>query len=261
LALAGVFLLLVVLLNLPASVAERLKLAVGGLFMPLFGLRAATNSALDRASYRLLPRDVLVAELEDARRQIAELRIEARRGADALAENARLRTSIGSAPRGPWNRRLARVVGREPTTWWRSVHIDLGSRDGARPDLVVITPDGLVGRVSHAGLDHSQVALVGDAECGVSAVVVETRDLGIIKAGQDFASAGGLLEISFLQNTPGVMAGQHVVTSGLGGVFPSGLPVGVLVDSRPTEGGLFTTGRLKPSAALNRLEEVWVLFP
>lgn len=260
-ALGGVVLLLLILSNLPASVAARLKLAISGSFLPLFGLAASANTFLDRASYQILPRSVLIDELVKAKKENADLRIAALQGTEAITENNRLRAALASAPRGPWNRRFAQVVGRDATTWWRTLQINLGSRDGLKEDQVVITSQGLVGRISQVGLTHSQVALVGDAECGVAVVVRETRDLGIIKPGQAGTGDGGMVEMSLLQNSPQVMAAQSVVTSGLGGVFPAGLPVGTVVDTRATEGGLFTTARIRLAVNLNRIEEVWVLQP
>ena len=62
-----------------------------------------------------------------------------------------------------------------------------------------------------------------------------------------------------LQHSPGILAGHTVVTSGLGGVFPPGIPVGQVVDTRPAEGGLYTEARVRLAARLNRLEEVWIL--
>jgi rod shape-determining protein MreC len=261
LAIGGTALLLLALLNLPASVAERLKLVVSGSFLPLFGLRTATHSFLDRASFQLLPRSVLIDEIVRARQENADLSMAAMQGKEAMAENARLRAALSTPPRGPWNRRFARVIGRDATTWWRTLRIDLGSRDGLQVNQVVLTASGLVGRVSQVGLTHADVALVGDAECGVSVTVRETRDLGIIKPGQASSGEGGLVEMSLLQNSPEVMAGQTVITSGLGGIFPAGIPVGSILDSRATEGGLFTTARIRLAVQLNRLEEVWVLQP
>ncbi len=261
LVLIGVGILTLGLLNLPEPLQGRLKSAIGASFLPLFGIRAAADSLLDRAAYQALPRSTLIDNLLRLERENAELKVSVLRANDALAENQRLRAAIGAPPRGPWRPRLARVVGREPTTWWRTLQINLGSRDDLKPDQVVVNGDGLVGRVSQPGLTHSRVALVGDAECGVAVVVGETRDLGIIKPGQTLSGDGGLVEMTLMQNCPGIMAGQKVFTSGLGGVFPAGLPVGTIVDTRNEEGNVFTTARVRLSANLNRLEEVWVLQP
>ena len=84
-------------------------------------------------------------------------------------------------PQASWKLKLARVVLRDPANWWRTVQIDLGSRDGLRVNLPVLTTDGLVGRVSSVSLTRSQVTLLGDPNCKVAARVEnETRDTGVI---------------------------------------------------------------------------------
>jgi rod shape-determining protein MreC len=260
-ALGSVILLLVVLLNLPASSASRLKLAVSSLFLPLFGVVGAAPSAAERATYQFLPRQALVAELQRITLENQRLVLLNRQGDEALAENARLRAMYGSAPRGNWKPRVAHVVGREPSTWWRMVIIDLGTRDGLLVNQVVMTSDGLVGRVSLTGYGYSQVSLVGDAGCGVAVVCKENRELGIISGGQNLVAEGGLVEMMVLQTGPGVMAGYTLLTSGQGGVFPAGIPVGRVVDTRSSDNGSTVTARVRLSAGLNRLEEVWVLQP
>lgn len=260
-ALGIVTVLTLGLLNLPPSAAGRLKLAVAGIFLPLFGLAGSGQSFVDRASYALLTRDTLVTELDRLRKENEQLRLASAQARDTLGENARLRAMLGWQPKAPWKLRAARVVGREPTTWWRTVTIDLGSRDGVRLNLPVLTGDGLVGRIRSVGPTHSQVALIGDPECGVSVVVNETRDNGIIQEARSAAVGDGYVALRTLQNSPNLMAGHKVLTSGLGGVFPKGVPVGEIVDARPVDGGLYTEARIRLAANLNRIEEVWVLTP
>jgi len=259
-ALGTVLLLVLVLLNLPGTAAARLKLAVGGVFLPLFGAVAGSQSFVDRASYNLLPHATLVAEVQRLERDNAALLLAAAQGADAIAENNRLRSQFGALPRGPWKPRLCRIVSRDASTWWRTALIDYGSRDGAQPNQTIVANGGLVGRISAVGFSHSQIAFVGDADCGVSVIVAETRDLGVIKGSQSTTEAG-IAELTMLQNCPQVMPGHAAITSGFGGVFPRGLPVGTILDTRPSVGGLYTTARIRLLANLNRLDEVWVLQP
>ncbi len=257
-ALAFCALVLLVLLNLPSGASSRLKLAVGGVFLPLFGLSTAAESFVDRASYQLLPRQTLISELRRLEADNARLRFQATQSDDALAENNRIRTQLGLLPRGPWKPRPARIVGRDPSTWWRTMLIDYGSRDGAQVNQPVVTAEGLVGRIAVVAHSHSQVALVGDAACGVAVLIAETRDQGIIKGPQSTVESGAL-EMSTFQHSPQILAGHTVVTSGDGGIFPKGLPVGKIIDTHPANAGLFTTARVRLGANLNRLEEVWVL--
>lgn len=253
-------LLVLLLLNLPAGAASRLKLAIGGVFLPLFGASASVASFVDRASYELLPRRTLITELRRLEDENNRLRIAASQGEDAIAENNRLRTQFGLLPRGPWKPRPARVVGRDPSTWWRTLLIDCGSRDGVQVNQTVLTADGLVGRIALVGYSHSQVALIGDATCGVAVLVAETRDQGIIKGPQSTVDSGHV-DLSTFQNSPNILAGQTVITSGEGGIFPKGLRVGKIIDTRTENAGLFTTARVRLAANFNRLEEVWVLQP
>ncbi len=259
--LGTIAVLTLLLLNLPPTAAGRLKLAVSGLFLPLLGLAGSSQSFLDRASYALLTRGTLISEVERLRRENEQLRMSATQARDAVAENTRLRALLGWQPKTPWKRRPAHVVGREPTTWWRSVTIDFGARDGAVANLPVITNDGLVGRIRTAGPTHSEVALIGDPECGVAAIVAETRDNGIIQEARSSAVGDGYVVFRTLQNSPSILAGHQVLTSGLGGVFPKGVSVGEIADARTVEGGLYTEARLRLAANLNRLEEVWVIVP
>ncbi len=259
-ALGTVLLLVLVLMNLPGPAAARLKLAAGGFFLPLFGAVAGSQSFVDRASYDILPHSTLVSEMQRLERENAALKLAAAQGADAIAENNRLRTQLGALPRGPWKPRLCRLVARDSSTWWRTALIDYGTRDGAQINQTIVADGGLVGRISAVGYSQSQIAFVGDADCGVSVTVAETRDLGVIKGSQTTTDAG-TAELTMLQNCPQVMPGHKVVTSGFGGVFPHGLPVGTILDTRPSAGGLYTGARIRLFANLNRLDEVWVLQP
>ena len=259
-ALGTVTVLVVVLLNLPPNAAGRLRLGLQSLFIPLFGLAGAGQSFVDRASYATLTRATLISELERVRATNDLLQIAAEQGRDALAENARLRALIAWEPLAPWRLRAARVIARDPTTWWRTLTVDYGARDGALVNQPVLTSGGLVGRIREVQPTQSQVALIGDPECGVSAVVVETRDPGIIQDARAAPDPDGLVILRTLQPSPDTLAGHRVVTSGLGGVFPRGIPVGEVVDTRLADGGLYTEARVRLWANLNQLEEIWILL-
>jgi rod shape-determining protein MreC len=253
--------LALVLLNLPPTAADRLKLAVSTLFLPLFGLNRSIQAVADDASYGLLTRSTLIREVERLQRENQQLKLAAAQTADALAENTRLRAILGWQGRSTWKGRAARVIGREPTTWWRSVLIDFGSLQGAQVNQTVMTPDGLVGRIRSVQPTFSQVALIGDPECGVSVVINETREPGTILEARSATLGDGMVTLRTLQHSVTAMAGQSVTTLGNGGVFPKGIPVGQIIDTRSVDGGLSTEARLKLGAQLNRLEEVWVLTP
>ena len=259
-ALGAVTLATLLLLSLPERAASRLKLALGSWFLPLFGLAGAVQQLPVSAADAALPRRELLRQLELLRRENDELRVQARQAADIVRENDQLRALFGWQKQSPWKLKLANVVMRDPANWWRTVQIDLGSRDGVREDLPVLTVNGLVGRVSSVGYTRAQVVLIGDPNCKVSALVENpARDMGIIVPGGPLANS--FVELSYLSGNANLQAGQNVITSGLGGVFPKGIPIGRIMDARPVEFGLYTEARVKLQVNLGSLEQVWVLFP
>lgn len=253
-------LLALVLLSLPSQTAARVKLALGSLFLPLFGLASSSQQLAGRAGDAIIPRGELIRQNEQLRRENQQLRMEAMQAEELARENARLRQLFAWQKQKPWNLKLGHVVLREPANWWRTVQIDLGSRDGLRPDLPVLTPEGLVGRIGTVHPTSAQVVLLGDPNCKVAAAVEnESRDMGIVGAAGPFDHS--LVAMEFLSRNAAVKPGQNVLTSGLGGVFPKGILIGKIVDSRSVEYGLYTEARVKLAANLNALEEVWVLMP
>jgi rod shape-determining protein MreC len=251
-------LLALLILNLPSKTTARIKLGIGSLFVPLFGLANSAQQVSSRAGEAVLPRSQLLRELEMLRRQNQELQLRNAQAEAVARENERLRQLFDWQRKQPHKYKLGNVVLQDPANWWRSVHIDLGSRDGISLNMPVLTTEGLVGRIASVSLTRSQVVLLGDPNCKV-AVRVEnpTRDSGVV------GPAGPLnrefVELGFLSRSANLKPGQIVRTSGAGGVFPKDILVGTVVDSRPVEYGLSTSALVKLAANLNALEEVWVM--
>ena len=259
-ALGAVIVVAVLILSLPTSATTRLKSALGSWFLPLFGLAdTAQRLPADLADTVLPRRELLqqIAKLRDENQQLKEQQFQT---AAIARENEQLRTALGWQKQAPWKLKLANVVTRDPANWWRTAQIDLGSRDGLRENLPVLTNDGLIGRVSSVGLTRSQIILIGDPNCRVSARVENpTQDIGVLGAGGPLDDS--LVGLSYLSSGANLKSGQLVVTSGEGGIFPAGIPIGQIVDAQQVEFGLYTEARVKLNANLGALEEVWVLFP
>ena len=260
LALGAVVIVVVLLLSLPTRATDRLKLAFGSWFLPLFGLASAAQQLPADLADSVLPRRELLKQIDNLRRENQQLRSQSVQSAAIARENDQFRALFNWQRQSPWKLKLANVVMRDPANWWRTVQIDLGSRDGLRENLPVITAAGLVGRVSSVSLTRSQIVLIGDPNCRVSATVENAaRDMGVVLASGPLDTS--LVQLTYLASSANLKPGQSVVTSGLGGVFPKGIPIGQVVDSRSVEFGLYTEGRVKLNANLGSLEQVWVLFP
>jgi rod shape-determining protein MreC len=257
---AGIVVLAAVfILSLPPSATSHLKLALGSLFLPLFGLANAGQQLPADLVDSALPRRELLRQIALLRQQVQQLQMQQLQAQATAQEDDRFRDLYGWQRQQPWKLRLARVITRDPANWWRTIEIDQGSHDGIVPNLPVLTPDGLIGRVSSVGLTRSQVILIGDPNCRVSALVQNAaQDTGILSASGPLNSS--LADLTYLASNANLKSGEPVVTSGIGGVFPKGIPVGEIVDSRQVEFGLYTEARVKLNVDLGALEEVWVLM-
>lgn len=260
LALGAVVLVAVLILSLPPRASSRLRLAVSSWFLPLFSLANASQQAPARLADSALPRHELLAEIDRLSRENQQLRVEAVQTAAIQRENDQFRALIGWQRQAPWKLKLARVVTRDPANWWHTVQIDLGSRDGLTNNLPVLTVDGLVGRIASVGPYTAEVVLVGDQNCRVSARVEDsTHDMGVLTRSGSLDTS--LVKMSYLSSSANLKAGQDVVTSGLGGIFPAGIPIGKIVDAQSVEFGLASEARVKLNVNLGALEDVFVLLP
>jgi rod shape-determining protein MreC len=260
-ALGAVALAALLILSLPSYAMSRLKLAIGSLFLPLFGLANTTQQLPADLADSILPRRELLKQIDDLRRENQQLEIQNLQAAAILRENEQLRTFVERQKQTPWKLKFANVVMRDPANWWHTVEIDLGSRNGLTNNLPVLTPEGfLIGRVSSVSLYTSQIVLIGDPNCRVSARVENpANDIGVLGAGGPLDDS--LVGLSYLSSSANLKSGQGVVTSGEGGIFPAGIPIGQIVDAQQVEFGLYSEASVKLDANLGALEQVWVLFP
>jgi rod shape-determining protein MreC len=259
LALGAVVLLAVVLLSLPTRATSRLRLAVSSWFLPLFGLASAGQQLPADLADSLLPRRELLHQMDLLRRENQQLQAQAIQNSAIARENDKLHDLLGWKQTMPWKLKPANVVMRDPANWWRTVQIDLGSRDGIQTNQPVLTADGLIGRIASVSYLNSQVVLIGDRDCRVSALVDDsTHDVGVLSASGPLDTS--LVQLSYLASAANLKPGQNVYTSGLGGVFPKGIPIGKIVDVQTVEFGLATEARVKLNANLGALEQVCVLI-
>ncbi len=262
-ALGVMVLLTVLLLKLPTRARTNLKLAIGGFFIPLYGAAGSTEQLMNSGSYAVLPRAELVRQIDVLLQTNQILQMRFMQAEEWRKENDRLRQQLGMPRLYPRPMKIARVVARDPANWWRSLKIDRGSRDGITNNAPVLTVQGLVGRVSEVGYAESQVVLVGDPDCRVAVLIDDekSREQGIIAPSSSSPSDDALVDLGFISRNSKLTAGQRVVTSGQGGIFPAGIVVGQIADFRDADFGLYKEARVSLAVKMNTLEEVWVMMP
>jgi rod shape-determining protein MreC len=148
----------------------------------------------------------------------------------------------------------ARVIGGSADSASQIIYLDRGERDGIRRNMGVITPDGVVGKVSESYKDTAQVLLLTDEHSGVGAMLVDSRVQKPVGG-----TGEPLLVMKYISNEDNsVNPGDRIVTSGMDRIFPRDLPVGTIADIKA--GSTFKQIRVRPAANLERLEEVFVLL-
>ena len=202
--------------------------------------------------------------LEELEKDNAQLRVENRALnatnqalRDVEREVNRLRLALAYRERSVFKLVPAEIITRDASTWWRTVTINRGKQDGIETDMSVVTDQGLVGKTTTVSESISIVLLVSDENCRVAANVEGTREQGIVSGERVAGALTPLLNLNFLSKQANLQPGQRVYTSGVGGVFPSGLLVGLVKEYKVRD--LDGQARVAPAVDLAKLEDVFVV--
>ena len=149
----------------------------------------------------------------------------------------------------------AQVIGLDPTGWFKSVIIDKGKWAGLRIDMPVVNAFGVVGRVVSVSSNYAKVLLIIDQNSAVDCLVQRSRDRGMLKG-----LMSEICKLDYVAKSNDISMGDIVVTSGLGGVFPKGLPVGRILDVKEISGELFKDIKIRTAVDFSKLEEVLVIL-
>lgn len=189
----------------------------------------------------------LRSSLSALQREVNQLREEKR-------ETERLRKLLPLLERAPKTVTLAQVIFRDVSLWTRGILIDRGKLHGVEKDMAVITDRGLVGRVVSVSPSTAQVLLLTDFDSRVSVLAQESRDTGLL-----CGEAKTLLVMKYLDLDATIKVSDIVVTSGIGGVYPKGIPVGKVEMVGRERDGLHLYAIIRPFVSFSKLEEVLCL--
>lgn len=176
---------------------------------------------------------------------------------DVEREVNRLRHALNYRERSVFKLVPAVVVARDSSTWWRTITINRGKEDGVEGDMPVVTDEGLVGKTTTVSANISVVLLTSDENCKVACSVEGTREQGIVSGERVIAGVTPFLDLNFLSKQADLKPGQKVYTTGVGGVFPSGLLVGMVKSFHVR--ALDSQAQLVPGVDLSHLEDVFVV--
>ena len=148
----------------------------------------------------------------------------------------------------------ARIISGSVDTWSSTVTIDKGTSSGVNAGMPVTASSGVVGQVIESGLNSSTVRLMTDENSSISAMIQSSRVQGMLTG-----SVTGQLSLTLIGSDQTVEVGDVVVTSGLGGVFPKGLPLGEVTSVESAPGALYLDIIVEPFSHAENYEEVLVI--
>jgi len=215
--------------------------------MPIKGLRDVWS------------RYILLIKVDEENRRLKEtnarLSEEVIKNREAYLESIRLQKILKLHDEVPFPSVAARVVGRNPSSIFKMLLINRGEGDGLHPGLPVLAAPGVVGRILETSWNVSRVLLIIDESSNIDALVQGTRVQGILQG----ASAAGC-NLKYVSKSVDVKAGDLVLSSGMGGVFPKGLPLGVVRFASKKDAELFQKVNVAPFVDPAGVEEVLVIL-
>ncbi|MDO5043926.1 MAG: rod shape-determining protein MreC [Coriobacteriia bacterium] len=218
------------------SVSSVLVSPVGGLS------NIMRNATADEAS-------LIELELENAR-----LRNQNASLIEAQKEAERLEGLLGLKSTYHLKTQSARVIGGSSDSWNKSITIDKGSSSGLALDMPVLNSYGLVGQISEITANSASVRLVNDESSGISAMIQSSRAEGIVQGNPD-----GSLSLNFVTSGSTVVRGDIVITSGMGGVYPRGIPIGEVVNVSSDPNNLYYSIQMQVPYDYKSFEEVLII--
>ena len=147
----------------------------------------------------------------------------------------------------------ARVVGKEPAYWYQTIIVDRGESDDVLEGMIALAPGGVVGQVIHTADNYSKILLANAPSSAIDAMIQKNRMRGILKG----AGEKGYVLHYVLKNAD-VSVGDHIVTAGIGGVFPAGIPLGTVSVVHKKKRGMFLEIEVKPDVDFQKLEFVFI---
>ena len=234
---------------------HKLVIETVGPVQKLFAAGGASIGNFKREYLDIL-QDVIKVREENKRllKQLQETEAILNRSREAMATNASLRRLL------EFKNNLARpmvgamVIGKDPSTWFQSVIIDQGSNRGIVKGNAVVNSDGVVGQIFTASPNYAKVLLAIAPSSAIDVMLQQSRVRGMLKGNGTLT-----YRLEYILKTVEVAEGEHVVTAGYGGVFPTGVPVGVVSRIVRKPRGMFHEIEVTPSVDYQKLEHLTVI--
>ena len=189
------------------------------------------------------------------KRNISLLKSENSRYQELLLANQRLQNLLNFQENTEEPLLPARVIGRDSSGLFKSIIIGKGQSDGLKINMPVVNPEGVVGRVVSVSPNYAQVLLITDQNSAIDGLVQRSRGRGMLKG-----RGSSECYFDYVIKTCDIKAGDIIITSGLGRMFPKGLYLGIVGKINDFPNKLFKDVRVAPAVDFSKLEEVLIIL-
>ncbi len=260
---ANIIALLVLLLvcfafiNLDSRLAREVQLNVLETVSPLLSSGSELQQRVDAMGEGIETLTELEQENQLLREMKGQLEIENRMLADLKEENDRLRAMLNYVERSLFDLVPAQVLKRDPRHFLKFLMVGRGSNSGIEPNMPVLVPEGVLGKTISVTEETCQVLLITDPSCQIAARVAGTQEHGMISGSLEEVDGEKMLKLDFISRDARLAPGQKVVTSGLGGIYPPGIPIGAILsyEQDPIHGQAV----VKPAVVITGIENVFIV--
>jgi rod shape-determining protein MreC len=188
------------------------------------------------------------------RKMVGKLREENNFLREKAIASERLRNLLRFSKKIPRPMLPVQIIGIDPSSWFRTIVIDKGTKHGVNRGMAVVSPEGIVGHVLQASPHCAKVLLIIDFNSSVDAIIQRSRAKGLVEGNGE-----NLCRLKYAPRTHDIQLGDRVVTSGLGGRYPKGLMIGKISKVKKKSYGLFQHAEIIPSVNFTKLEEVFII--
>ena len=200
-------------------------------------------------------------ENEQLRREVTTLRVSLEQERTVAQETRTLKKLLDLKSVTGFDTVAAAVIGSGADPEFRTITIDKGTQERLRADMAVISPEGVVGRILMPTARAAKVQLIIDRDAAAGVMIERSRVIGIVTgvgSAEDLGFKAGLIDLDYVPGSADVKVGDRVVTSGIDGIYPKGLPVGEIQSTRRV--GEEWKIRVKPAVEFSTLEAVLVVL-
>jgi len=195
-------------------------------------------------------------ENEELKAKLSSLESELNNYREAYLANQRLRELLGlKKSLSQWPTLAAEVITWDPSGWFQTITIDKGFLDGIQIGMPVVNAKGVVGKITALSRHYARALLLIDPNFAIDSYIQRNRVYGIVSGYKN-----GMCRMQYVQQNQDVKEGDVVVTSGMAGYFPKGLPIGTITKIKINKAQLFQEIYVKPYVDFSKLEEVLVIL-